>query len=179
MGQIINMLFLLAALPITGYAQTAYIDDYMRINLRPQPDQASQPIGVVVSGDKLEVLEKQDGYIKVRTMNNKLGWVFGKYLKLVPSAKVRLEEGENKLAQLGEELARTEEALGQATSLQVVAIDLGSAEPVEPKGSFLLPLAYWFVILILSGAIGFGAGVLYYRHQIERRLGGLHLGPIL
>lgn len=178
MGQIIKMLFLLVVLPTTGYAQTAYIDDYMRINLRPQPDQASQPIGVVVSGDKLEVLEKRDGYIRVRTMNNKLGWVFDRYLKVLPSAKVRLEGDENKLAQLREELERTEQALGQAKSPQTVAISPAPTGTVELKGSAILSLVYWLIILLLSGVIGFGAGVFYYRYQVERRLGGLRLGQI-
>ncbi|NOZ09435.1 MAG: TIGR04211 family SH3 domain-containing protein [Gammaproteobacteria bacterium] len=174
-----KILFLLAVLPNAGYTQTAYIDDYMRINLRPQPDQASQPIGVVVSGDKLEVLERRDRYVRVRTMDNKLGWVFDKYLNVVPSAKIRLKENENKLAQLREELDRTKQALGQAMSTQAVALSPVSTKTVESKSSSISLLIYWFIVLVLSGTLGFGAGAFYYRHQVERRLGGLRLGPIL
>jgi SH3 domain protein len=58
------------------------------------------------SSTKLEVLESDEKYSRVRGPDNSEGWVLNQYVSTTPTAKIRLAAAEKKLARLEAENAR-------------------------------------------------------------------------
>ena len=44
-------------------AKTVYINDQLRVGIRPEPNNDSAPLVVVMTGDKLELLDSNSGYV--------------------------------------------------------------------------------------------------------------------
>lgn len=77
-----------------------YINDTLRVGIRPRPDNHSNPLGLAVTGDKLEVLAREGNYVQVRTDSGLEGWIKKNYTtaSLPTSAKLKqLQERFNKL----------------------------------------------------------------------------------
>jgi len=158
--------------PLWAAAQVAYVDDYVRVNLRPEPTPHSVPLGVVVSGERLEVLERRPDYIRVRTADGRSGWVAAPYLTARPPASLRVRRLDAEIARLRAELDGLERLLGEAPP--PAAAPPPQASAAEP------PRRGWLLILpLFFGLVGFGGGFYYYRQQILRRLGGFRLHPIV
>jgi SH3 domain protein len=80
-------------------AETAWVDDQVRLNLRTGPGNQYRIISSVETGDSVEVLERGDGWIQVNAAG-KQGWVPEGYLLSEPPAKVKLARIETELEQL-------------------------------------------------------------------------------
>jgi uncharacterized protein YgiM (DUF1202 family) len=80
-------------------AETAWVDDQVRLNLRTGPGNQYRIITSVETGDSVEVLERGDGWIQVNA-GGKQGWVPEGYLLTEPPAKVKLARIETELEQL-------------------------------------------------------------------------------
>lgn len=88
-------LYLLLALSLstgTAMAETIYVNDFLRLGVRANPNSSETPIAVVTTGDALEVLERQEGYIKVRAKSGAEGWVSSSYVSNEKPAVLRLEQ---------------------------------------------------------------------------------------
>jgi hypothetical protein len=48
-------------------AEVVYINDVLRVGVRPEPNNSVSPINVVMTGMKLEVLDRSEGFIQIRT----------------------------------------------------------------------------------------------------------------
>ncbi len=73
--------FLVAAalLPAAVAADTRYIADVLLVNLRDRPDPAANTLRLLRTGEALEVLEAQPGFLRVRTEQGEEGWVAEQY----------------------------------------------------------------------------------------------------
>jgi len=78
------------------------------LNLRSGPGTEFRILGVAKPGDRLEILERGDGWTQVRTPDAKQGWMAAGYLDPTPPPRVRL-------VQLGAEVERLRSALEKAT----------------------------------------------------------------
>ena len=74
MKQLVLVAFLMLSIPLAG-AETVYVTDNLRIGVRPEPDNNAPPVGVVISGMKLEVLKRSDDYVKIRSSEGVEGWI--------------------------------------------------------------------------------------------------------
>lgn len=88
-----------------------YVSDELVLVLRDAPRAEGAPRGVVTSGMRVQVLETDaaSGYARIRTPDNREGWILARYLKTVPVARERLQRVEKELAQAQAELAKVRE----------------------------------------------------------------------
>jgi SH3 domain protein len=166
-------------------AETVYVTDNLRIGVRPEPDNNAPPVGVIMSGMKLEVLKRSDDYVKVRSTDGLEGWIkeihitrdvpvreqLDKVTLQFQQANKNLEEKTTQLKDATEanrQLTDTAAALRQ-TNEQLNA-QLGSVGAA--RGSSLLWLWIILGILITAGG-GFYAGMIWHRNYVMQRLGGL------
>lgn len=92
-----------------------YINDTLRVGIRPQPNNKSKPLGLVVTGDKLEVLARDGNYVQVRTGNGLEGWVKKNYITTNLPASTRLKQIQERFNKLSKQFA-----------------DLKNREPADP-----------------------------------------------
>jgi len=90
-------LALLLAAPAA--AETGWVDDQVRLNLRTGPGNQFRILGSVETGDSVDILQRGDGWIEVRS-EGKTGWVPEGYLKSEPPALVKLQRIETETAEL-------------------------------------------------------------------------------
>lgn len=98
-------LVLLLASPCLGLAETVYVTDLLRLNVTEQANPQGATIQTLTSGDALTVLERQSGYIKVRTSTGEVGWAKAAYLVDEKPARLQLAEMRATLDQLESRLA--------------------------------------------------------------------------
>lgn len=63
---------------------TAYVDDTLIIGLRQSPDSKSSIVKTLQSNDVLEILERQDKFLRVRTAAGAEGWLPQQYVTSQP-----------------------------------------------------------------------------------------------
>jgi SH3 domain protein len=80
-------------------AETAWVSDLVRLNLRTGPGNTYRILASVETGDSVEILSRGDGWVEVRA-DGKTGWVPEGFLQPEPPAKVRLARIENETASL-------------------------------------------------------------------------------
>jgi SH3 domain protein len=80
-------------------AETGWVDDQVRLNLRTGPGNQYRIIASVETGDSVEVLSRGDGWIEVNA-EGKTGWVPDGYLQSDPPAVVKLARVESETAEL-------------------------------------------------------------------------------
>lgn len=102
------MLFLFA---VNVAAETAYVDDLLKITLRTGQGTSHQILRMLNSGTQLEVLEEGDQYTRVRTSDGLEGWVLSQYLTKTPIARDRLVQAEKRLAKLKGDNQQLQQAL--------------------------------------------------------------------
>ena len=61
-------------------AETMYVTDVLRLSLRSQPDASSERVGVLESGQKLEIVNTSGEWAMVRSSDDKTGWVRMRFL---------------------------------------------------------------------------------------------------
>lgn len=69
------LLILFLLVPLNSIAETIYVTDVLKLKLRTTASNDADVVTNLSSGDKLTVLEKQKRYTKVKTKDNKVGWV--------------------------------------------------------------------------------------------------------
>jgi SH3 domain protein len=108
---------LLLILVVAGAAgaEAAWVKDELRLNLRSGPGVQYRILGVIKTGDAVEIVERGDGWTQIRVASIGTGWIPAGYLHAEPPARVRLAQSE----------ARTSEFRGQ--------LDLVSTEAEQLK----------------------------------------------
>lgn len=189
------LIFLLSLTALFGWpayaedgADTIYISDMLRVGVRPEPDNRSTPVGVVITGMQLEVLERRNDYLRIRTDKGLTGWIKDIYATEEPPAMIRLErlkEARAGILEEREQLRETVKVLEKTNSDLNNQLDELKAERSKlqlrvarnafnqkENGSYWV---LWLVGLGLAVIAAFAGGVLWQRRQTTRRLGGLRL----
>ena len=174
-----------------AFAETVYVDDNLRVGVRPEPDNSYSPISVVVSGMILEVLERKGNFMRIRTPSGVEGWVSNSYVTKKKPAQVLVDEYKTKQQELEDKIQSLTEQVGKLTAdknqLQLNVQDL-ERDNTELKDqmdensrleSLLSGSAtpWWqnLIILIFLMAASFTAGVFWYRRHLAKKLGGLSI----
>ena len=188
--QISNFLLVLLLFAGTAAAEVVYVDDYLRLGVRTNPDPAESSIAVVTTGEALTVLGREGDYIKIRTEDGTEGWVSKNYVSDEPPARRQLEqlrkEYEQKEAQsveLSKSLAestesrdamdkRITELMTENSSLQQEIDTLtGRTDSLIQKYAW----AFRIAIAILLFLTGFYLGAGWHSRRVRRRLGGMEI----
>jgi len=153
-----------ALVPSPASAEKAWVRDEIRLNLRTGPTVGNRIVGVVKTGDAVMVLERTEGWTKVRTVEEgKEGWIPEGYLDPQAPPGIRLAEIEARAAELESELARvskraaelgeTNEVLASQDGEQEAQIKSLTLENMELKAGARYP--EW-----ITGALIFASGML-------------------
>jgi len=167
-------------------AESVFVNDQLRVGVRPEPSQLSAPIGVVLTGMKLDILERRDQFIKIRTAQGLEGWVKDIYVTTKTPAILRVKDLENQKKRVQKELllvAKTKAALEEANSILNNRIDVLKAQRAEFQQNQAVQIisstkvAESTTIIWLVGGLvaGFILGYLWHRYQSMKRLGGLRI----
>ncbi len=185
-------LFALLALTaaFAAAAEQVYISDTLRVGVRPEPDNRTVPVAVVLSGARLEVLDQIAGYLKVRTGKGVTGWIREAYVTREPPANLRLQAEQARRAELERELAEARETsrvLEEANRRLTAHNDALIAErsrlireqarlqaTTEPRALGAAWL-WWLLAIAAVATAGFVTGITWYRASVMRRLGGLRV----
>lgn len=84
-------------------ADTRYVSDQLVITLRAGQGDQYRILRTLISGTRLEILEEQGEFARVRIANGEEGWVRTQYLLDAPTAKLVLKEVSDKLARYEQE----------------------------------------------------------------------------
>jgi len=93
-------------------AETAWVKDELRLNLRAGPNVKYKILGVVKTGDAVSILERGDGWTRVRVASIGDGWIPEGYLQPEAPAGVRLAQSEAQTSEFRDQL----ESLQQQTA---------------------------------------------------------------
>jgi len=64
----------------SAYAENRYVTERMRITLRTGPDVSYKVIGLVASGESVDLIEESHKWSRVETDEGKIGWVMTRFL---------------------------------------------------------------------------------------------------
>ena len=182
------VLAVLLLTPAILQAETVYINDVLRVVVRPEPSNSVTPTGVVITGMKLEVLERSEGFIRIRNEQGLEGWIKEMYVSEQPPAQLELAELQRKYQQLVEEGGQANEKIKasdeQRASLQS-QVEALKADNVELQdelqeyrrktdkdstiGIYII-IGLSMVVLFLAGLV---IGINWHRQQVTKKLGGL------
>jgi len=179
--------FLLLWLPVTVQADVVYVNDTLRVGVRSEPNNSIAPIGVVTTGMRLTILERNEGYIKIKTDAGVEGWIKDIYVTDKVPAKIELEQLQEKYRKLSSESGQSGDLIKAAeqtnaaltaeieqlkTQNQELHTRLMKLQSTATTGG--LSLQYlWFLLVLVMFIAGFSLGVLWYRRKAMKRLGGL------
>lgn len=175
---------------ITGQAaaQTVYVSDTLRVGVRPEPNNTVAPVGVVKTGMKLEVLESQQGYRKVKTEDGLTGWIRDIYIVEKAPAIITLKEIQEKYATISGKVKELESTISSLEGAnkdldeQVVQLKEERSRLQSLQAQFRASQQqeestwYWWLLVLLIVLVGsFVGGSQWSRHQTMKRLGGLRI----
>jgi len=181
-------LFILCLMVATVQADIQYVGDTLRVGVRAEPDRSLPSIAVIVTGAAVEVMEKQRGFLRIRTETGVEGWVKSSYLSVRKPAKLMLDDVRKSEKNLKAELERLRAKKIDPPVKNTAMIALqGKANKLAKENRELRGLVasdsatednswlYWFSGILAVGPLGFLLGLLWYRYQIMKKLGGLTL----
>ncbi len=167
-------------------AQSVFVNDQLRVGVRPEPSQLAAPVGVVLTGMKLQVLERKDPFIKIRTDKGLEGWIKDIYVTDKTPAILRVKDLENlqkKAQQELQDVVKAKTALEEANSILNDQIDSLKTQRAELQHSQAIKIissarpgdGFSTIWLVGGIIIGFLLGYLWHRRQSMKRLGGLRI----
>jgi SH3 domain protein len=165
----------LVMLADAGHAERAWIKDELRLNIRTGPGVKYRILGVLATGDSVEVLSRTEGWTKVRAPGGMDGWIPEGYLQAETPARIRLERHEAETAELrarfeklSAEVAdlrsRNQQLSGQE-SKQRAEVDLLTRENLELRAGTRGPEWITGASILFVGAI---LGIIVHRSAARR-----------
>ena len=97
--------FCLAFFSTTGFAESMYISDKLKVTIRRGPSTEYKIIDIAESGERVEILEPGQEWTLVRLGNGKEGYVTTRYLITGPTHAVLLEQLQAKQKSLTQQAA--------------------------------------------------------------------------
>jgi SH3 domain protein len=106
-------------------AETGWVRDEVRLNLRTGPGTQYRIVGVLKTGDAVNILERSESWTKVRVEGSKEGWIPVGFLQPGPPAAVRADRLQ---AQVAELQARLDETGAEAARLREENSQIGGRD---------------------------------------------------
>ena len=155
------------------------------MGVRNKPGTQTPPITVINSGEKLDVLENDGKYSRIKTSKGAEGWVRNTYLSKTPPAKLRVAKLEAKYKTAQSEIL---ELQNQLTAANGNNSELGQKIKLLDEDNYDLhqKLAtldpsndrtwiYVLITIITSCGLAFTLGILWDRQRVAKKLGGQKL----
>jgi hypothetical protein len=110
--------------------ETLYVIEQLVVSVSTEPDGAGERVDQIKSGDRVEVLEKQDDQSHVRLSSGQEGWVRSSYLSATPPLREQLKTRTDELEKLRAEKAKLETELASAKKAASAAAAAPAPSPV-------------------------------------------------
>jgi SH3-like domain-containing protein len=208
-----------ATLPLAGLAQEIaaseapaapaplsekrFVSDKLVLNVYAQPEQGSERVATIQTGEAVEELERSGTLVRVRLQDGREGWVGANYLTSDKPAILRLRELQRQQPKVAprvdkaslEEIAQLKKentALrGQVGELQ--ARIAAAIAPAPPQGETIIAIAEppleaavvpttapggvvgWMVAMLAVGALSFAGGYQTLARRLRKKFGGLKI----
>ena len=92
----------------SAHAESAWVRGGLRLNLRTEPGTQYRILGVLQTGDGVQVLKRNDEWTQVRTEGGERGWIPKGYLQAEAPPALRVEQIEVELASVRAKLETSE-----------------------------------------------------------------------
>jgi len=80
--------------PLAASAERAWVKDEVKLNIRSGPGTQYRILGVLTTGESVELLARGDGWTQVRGPRSGEGWIPAGFLQGEPPARILLERHE-------------------------------------------------------------------------------------
>jgi SH3 domain protein len=182
---------------VTMAQDVVWVTDSLQLGLHRARDTSDTAFQNLVSGTRLDVLERAGAYARVRTPDGQEGWVRTAFLVDDPPARFRVAEAEAELEALRIELARARaarisaeeetarlrrqvaghnESLGSVqTTLSRLRAENELYEERLQRYRRSVPLHLTIAGLLVAGVGGFAGGLWWLDARIRRRHGGFRI----
>lgn len=177
----------------TAPAESAYVTDVLRLGLYQAEDATGRPFRTLVSGTRVEILERRTFYARVRTPDGEVGWVKSNFLQAEKPAAQRAQEYETRIGDLTGELekvqAELDEANGTLAGIRSEMSDVvgltQEAQSLRSENNQLqdrlasfrgsLPIKWSLILAGILAALGFIGGIAFLDYRIRKRHGGFRV----
>ena len=95
---LVQICIIFATFPV--HAKTMYVTDVLKITVRTGPSIENKIIGIIESGQRVEVLKPGQEWSQVRLLDGKEGWILNRYLISSETNKIRLQRLESEHSEL-------------------------------------------------------------------------------
>lgn len=150
----------------SGWTQADYVTDRVDANLFDTLAADQAPIGTVSSGTPVRVVQRENNWARVETVDGRVGWVETRWLTEQPTAEVRLlalqgdyRQSQDALNQAQTELAQLRKQLETLHPTAAAAAGTGSQ-------STAIPWSIWTGLMVFVWVIGLILG----RYLEDRKL---------
>jgi SH3 domain protein len=147
----------------------------LRLNLRSAAGTEYRIIGTLQTGDKVNLLKKGDGWVKIAIENGDQGWIPDGYLDSTPPPEIRLEQAEDLVASLSARaetgdatiaaLSAENEQLTARDTSQRADIERLSTETSELRGNRRWPEWITGASVLATGMV---LGAILHRNATRR-----------
>ncbi len=190
---VIAAFFPLALAAQAAPAESAYVTDVLRLGLYQAEDATGRPFRTLVSGTRVEILERRTFYARVRTPDGEIGWVKSNFLQDEKPAALRAGEYETRISELTGDLQRVQaeldEANGTLSGIRSETSDVvgltQEAESLRSEKARLedrlasfrgsLPIKWSLILAGVLAALGFIGGIAFLDYRIRKRHGGFRV----
>lgn len=189
-----GFVILLLAIDGIAVAETAYVTDILRLGVHAAADTSDRAFVNLESGDRLEILEQNQFYARVRIPDGRQGWVRKTFLVDEEPARFRIQKVEQErdrlsadLAALKNQMAKRGEILSNLETELATTVDRQQAERDEllelrrrnealtedlEAYRFSVPGIWFLVAAVAALAIGFFGGQRWLNRLSRQRHGG-------
>jgi SH3 domain protein len=99
------VVFILAALVASVYADTRYVSDILVISIRDAQRPDAAVLGYIKTPTPVDILEEQGDYLKIKTKDGLEGWALAKYIVSEKPKALIIEDMQTQIAQLKKDIA--------------------------------------------------------------------------
>jgi len=190
-------MLVLAAVPMTTMAETAYVTDQLILGLHRAEDTSDRAFRTLESGQEMEILTRNRNYAQVRLPDGTEGYVKAAYLVTEKPAKLIVGESQAESERLQQELdnlraafaapAETIERLeqqldehqAQISNAQEQIIDLTEQNQgfaaMQDQYKYSLPVKWVGGALAVVLLAGFLGGLWWTDYRSRKRHGGIRI----
>ncbi len=180
-----------------AFGQTVYVTDILRLGIHEAQDTSDAPFANLMSGTKLEILDRVPNFARVRTPDGREGWVKSAFLVEEKPAQLIVAETLNELSVVKDALAAAQSERDQAVldAERVIAESTARMESTESAETELerlrsenaeyterldkfrhsLPIPWVAGVVVLAGVSGFLLGLWSLDAYIRRKHSGFRL----
>jgi hypothetical protein len=92
-------------------AETVYVIEQLVVGVNSEADESGERVSSIKSGDRVELLERQDEQAHIRLQNGTEGWVKASYLSSEPPLQQRLDARTEEVNKLKTEVSKLQSEL--------------------------------------------------------------------